>query len=364
MASGTEEELLQMSLTGTLPPSLQNTFDAEKDKGNIAYREGRYEDALRHYTDAELINPISPIPPANRAMVYLKLSQYQQAKDQAAIAYELHASLPPTKRSSRLAVKILLRRATACKELLLLAMAAEDFQAVLDLEENSVARAELKQLKDRHAITPSHKSGSSQATGAANHRPGIHVVSEDVATLKKTTPGDDVRASITHETVKHSQVAHRHASMEGSDEDVLLQLSKPVMDGLVAKWSAHPPRTASEFERAWKSLVGNEKRQADYLLRIVGSERISQGVLGESVTPQLLEEIIGILTFAVLLDRGDSRAVANMLSALSSVPRFDMLLMFLSSVEKKPISRLLDLLDRNAVGDGQLSTLKQCYKVC
>ncbi|KAI0558676.1 protein kinase [Gracilaria domingensis] len=345
MESGTEEQLLQLSLTGRLPPTLQKSFDEEKEKGNNAYRRGRYHEAIQHYTTAESINPMSPIPPANRAMVFLKLQDYERAKAEAAIAHELHESLPEEDRNKRLCAKILLRRATANKELLLFALAAEDYQAVLDLEDNSTAKAELHMLRERYGVRPpTPRSRSRNLASEAK----IKVVSESNGHTNGVAPPIEKPAAPPTFT-------------EIQDETEILQLSNSTMQNLVLKWSTSEPSNAAEFERSWKSLKSDELAQAKYLLNVVGPQRIERGLLGEILTPQLIQRVVFVLSAAVAQYRSYSTSAARILMAFSQVSRFDMILMFLSSAEKQEIGGLIDSLERNEVTPTLIRSLKGSY---
>ncbi|PXF43671.1 RNA polymerase II-associated protein 3 [Gracilariopsis chorda] len=347
MESGTEEQLLQLSLTGRLPPSLQKSFDEEKEKGNNAYREGRYHDAVQHYTAAESINPMSPIPPANRAMVFLKLKDFERAKAEASIAHELHISVPEEDRNKRLSAKILLRRATANKELMLYALAAEDYQAVLGLEDNATAKAELRVLQQRYGIRPPSPRLRSSLRNSASSEPRIEVVSE-------TTARSNGMA------VKTTQTS-RPAVSKDQDDTELVQISKSTMQDLLVKWGTTEPRNAVDFERSWKSLRDDEMAQAKYLLEVVGAQRIEQGLLGEILTAQLLERVILVLSTALMREPGYKSSIALILLAFTKVSRFSMVLMFLTSAEKRKIRILIDTLRKNNVSEEMIDNLGERY---
>ncbi|CAN8072651.1 unnamed protein product [Agarophyton chilense] len=360
MDSGTEEQLLQLSLTGRLPPSLQKSFDDEKEKGNTAYRNGRYHEAVQHYTAAESINPMSPIPPANRAMVFLKLKEYERAKAEAAIAHELHESLPQEDQSKRLCAKILLRRATANKELLLFALAAEDYQAVLDLEENETAKAELSILRERYGVRPPGRSpylshnmlsptlrSRSRNSGASQAK--IKVVSESNGHTNGVAP-----------PLKRQTLQTPITMIQ--DETEILQLSDDTMQNLVLKWSTSEPSTAADFERSWKSLHGNDIAQAKYLLEVVGPKRIENGLLGEILTPQLIQHVVKVLTTTISQEPSRTTAAAGIMMAFSRVSRFDMILMFLSSAERQQIRSLIDSLEASDMNPTLMRSLRASYQ--
>jgi DnaJ family protein C protein 7 len=54
----------------------QSQAEALKDKGNEAFKSGKYDAAVEYYTDASRLVPSCPIYISNRAMAYLKLEKY------------------------------------------------------------------------------------------------------------------------------------------------------------------------------------------------------------------------------------------------------------------------------------------------
>lgn len=348
MNSVAEEDLLRMSLTGAISPESKQAFETEKKAGNDAFRDRRYNDAILHYSNAEHVNPLSPIPPANRAMAHLKLSNFQEAKKDSAIALELHNAQPKDMQSSTLAVKILLRRATANFELLLYALAAEDFASVLKLDPaNQPAKTHLALLKDKFGILPPTNTRKDDTPGTTNNRDKIQLLSE----------------STNGSSAPRERKPHARAATNGSAHSVpeLVELPQGMMHNLVAKWSAEPPHSAFEFQRAWKSLQADRAEQANYLIRVVGAERVANGLFGEGLTPQLLEEIVAVLKSALDSSASDASSVAGILLALTKVARFDMLVMFLSEVDKRPILSLVNSLQSNGIPTDQIFRLKQCY---
>lgn len=342
----TEEDLLRMSLSADVSEHADSTFTKEKDLGNAAFRAGKYHDAIQHYTAAEAANPLSPIPPANRAMAHLKLQNFHAVKADASVALELQSAAPRQHAHDALRVKILLRRASANRELMLLALAADDFAQVLQIDpSHAVAAAQLADLDDKHAVRPSLQSTPSVPS---NH---IQVVAES----RNVNGGARAGAN--------GSVARKGASSIARVQDELsvVQLPEDVMRGLVSKWSLSPPANAMDFEQAWRSLKANPSEQAHYLLNVVGHDRIKGGVLGETLTPQLLEEFIDVLGFAAGEKKDIGGVVADMLMALTCVARFTLLLMFLSAEKKRQVTGLIEGLGGRSVDGGLIARLRERY---
>lgn len=344
MSTLSEEDLLRMSLTGQSPTS--SSFDHEKSLGNHAFKQNHLSQAIHHYNNAEQINPLSPIPPANRAMAYLKLEHWKAAKDDATVALELYNALPHSNPDHSLPIKVLLRRATANSHLLLHALAADDYAHILRLDPaHAVAKQRLEQLHHKYNITPSPSaSAANQAT--ANSRKKIQLLSTDLSSngtahLPPPTPA--------------------HALHTMQDEAALVQLPSHVMRSLLTKWSGTAPVSSVDFERAWRSLRADDLARAAYLIQTVGASRIRSGLLGESLTPQLLNEFVHVLAVALKTDRACSTSVADIMEAFTTVSRFGMLLMFLSESESESIHSLIEGLGKNGVEAASVQKLHNLY---
>jgi Asp-tRNA(Asn)/Glu-tRNA(Gln) amidotransferase A subunit family amidase len=124
--------------------SEENAHAAErsKEEGNAAFKAGRYNEAVKRYSEAIQYNPQIAVYFSNRAMAYLKLGSYTAAEADCDAALELDPSM----------VKALLRRGSAQLAQGRLVEARKDFERVLYLEpRNKQAIEELKRLKDIEA---------------------------------------------------------------------------------------------------------------------------------------------------------------------------------------------------------------------
>lgn len=99
------------SSSGAADPA-QAVAEARKEDGNAAFRAGRYEEAVRHYSAAAQLYPRCAVYYANRAMAYLKLGSYGAAEADCdeALKLELSAKALLRRASARLAQVGLVRR--------------------------------------------------------------------------------------------------------------------------------------------------------------------------------------------------------------------------------------------------------------
>ena len=113
------------------------TAELLKEEGNKAFKAGRYEEAVKRYTEAAQHNPTNAVYYSNRAMAYLKLGRYTAAEAECDIALQLDVT----------SVKALLRRGSAQLAQGRLEEARADFQRVLSLEpQNRQALEEVRRL--------------------------------------------------------------------------------------------------------------------------------------------------------------------------------------------------------------------------
>ena len=121
-----------------LPPKPASPADALKEKGNAAFKKGRYDEAVRQYTNAIKKEPKTSVLYSNRAMAQLKLGDFKAAEEDCTLAL----ALDPRN------VKALLRRGTARSFEQVYDEALSDYQAVLRLEPNNRdARAEVARMR-------------------------------------------------------------------------------------------------------------------------------------------------------------------------------------------------------------------------
>jgi len=113
--------------------------EVAKEEGNAAFKAGRYNEAVKQYSEAIHYKPQAAVYFSNRAMAYLKLGMYTSAEADCDAALKLDPSM----------VKALLRRGSAQLAQGRLVEARKDFERVLYLEpRNRQATEELKRLKN------------------------------------------------------------------------------------------------------------------------------------------------------------------------------------------------------------------------
>lgn len=117
----------------------EDIFVSLKNKGNEEFKLKNYDKAISYYTEAIASKGDEAVAHTNRALCYINLKKYLEAKDDCDKAL----SLDPT------SVKAYYRRATVMKELLRFEQAIEDLKKVSSLDPNfTLATRELEDLQN------------------------------------------------------------------------------------------------------------------------------------------------------------------------------------------------------------------------
>lgn len=375
-------DMLQASLTGEVDGEIAEAFDAARERGNTYFRRGDYELALSAYTEAETLNPLSPIPPSNRALVYLKQQRWQQAREQSAIALQLLEEFPSSKGNDddmkwadNLKVKLLLRRSTAYEKLHMFQLSADDLAQALHLQpDNTQVKRNLESLKRDHGVTstPRRQVGVAGTLGKTK----IREIGEIYGN------GERAHAHTNVQTDGNNKISGKTRRLqEPSGSQQIRRLNATVLQSLAEKVCTRPPESTAEFEHAWRTLcsAGDDRayvRGGRYLIRTVGADAIRRGLLGENLTPQMLVQVGRSLLLVmqdehVMSDRmhddnvDQKEIIVNILKALRMTPRFRLLVLFLSQDEKLVFKILIDTLYQlpNERHNIDYSSLRQAFLV-
>lgn len=110
-------------------------MNRELRAGNMSFKAGKYEDAIKHYTNAIDHDPEMCVAFNNRAMAYLNLKKYVEGEADASRALELEPGN----------VKALFRRGVAREFQGKLVEAKLDYENVVQLEpKNHAAKEKLQ----------------------------------------------------------------------------------------------------------------------------------------------------------------------------------------------------------------------------
>lgn len=122
---------------------------AEKEKGNMFFKEGEYDEAVECYTRAMTADPYNPVFPTNRATAFFRLKKFAVAESDCNLAIALDNKY----------LKAFLRRGAARNALKNYESALDDYEIVLKLDpDNTEAQNETMKIKEiigSHTTPPS-----------------------------------------------------------------------------------------------------------------------------------------------------------------------------------------------------------------
>ncbi|XP_044888610.1 RNA polymerase II-associated protein 3 isoform X2 [Mauremys mutica] len=110
---------------------------AEKEKGNMYFQQGKYDEAIKCYTKGMNADPYNPVLPTNRASAFFRMKKFSVAESDCNLALALNKNY----------TKAYSRRGAARFALQNLEGAKEDYEKVLELDpDNFEAKNELQKI--------------------------------------------------------------------------------------------------------------------------------------------------------------------------------------------------------------------------
>ncbi|GLT66831.1 hypothetical protein SLA2020_391770 [Shorea laevis] len=335
---------------------------SEKELGNEYFKQKKFKEAIDCYSRSIAFSP-SAVAYANRAMAYLKLKKFQEAEDDCTEALNLDDRY----------IKAYSRRSTARKELGKLKESIEDAEFALRLEPNNQEikkqHAEVKSLYEKEilqrasGVLRSTMQGSKKVekseTKVNGHASGVAVVQGDQAKKnsnkvsmsveeikeKNAQAGSRIKGQevdgahltgggVGSETVKRSK-NNRKQELKSSVEELASRAAARAM--AEAAKNINPPNTAYQFEVSWRALSADRALQV-HLLKVTSPSALPQ-IFKNALSASMLVDIVKcVATFF----REEMDLAVKYLEKLTKVPRFNMLIMFLSPTDKADLLKVWD----------------------
>ncbi|KAL1208360.1 Outer envelope protein 64 [Cardamine amara subsp. amara] len=369
----------------------EGLFDSnsEKEQGNEYFKQKKFVEAIDCYSRSIALSP-NAVTFANRAMAYLKIKRYREAEVDCTEALNLDDRY----------IKAYSRRATARKELGMIKEAKEDAEFALRLEPQSQELkkqyADIKSLLEKEIIEKA--SGAMQSTaqellktagldnktkmpkaeinlkpvtlGAKTNKDTVQPVSgskessrkkliESVQPEEKNKEGSK-KTPVIIENVDSRKVTPRSQSYEKESSDrngtqasgqgnpVSRKLElKPSVQELAAHAASlamvevskniKAPKSAYEFENTWRSFSSDRSLQTQ-LLKVMTPSSLPQVFKNALTSPVLVDIIKCVASFFT----EDMDLAVKYIENLTKVPRFNMLIMCLTSTEKNELLKIWD----------------------
>ncbi|KAI9186537.1 hypothetical protein LWI28_018285 [Acer negundo] len=342
--------------------------NSEKELGNEYFKQKKFKESIDCYSRSIALSPTA-VAYANRAMAYLKIKRFQEAEDDCTEALNLDDRY----------IKAYSRRATARKELGKLKESIEDSEFALRLEPQNLEikkqHAEVKSLLEKKlsgalksAVQGVQKVGKS---GTKVNEHGIRLISDTtqrtgVAAVedshaKETNGEDPVKTSLSVEETEKKSIrtgssTERQQDRSGVDDIQTSGLEKrnhrtrkqelkASVQELASRAASRamaeaakkitPPKSAYDFEVSWRGFSGDRALQA-CLLKATSPSALPQIFKNALSAPILVDIIKCVATFFT----EEMDLAVKYLENLTKVPRFDMLIMCLSSTDKADLQKI------------------------
>ncbi|XP_044483074.1 RNA polymerase II-associated protein 3 isoform X2 [Mangifera indica] len=347
---------------------------SEKELGNEYFKQKKFKEAIDCYSRSIALSPTA-VAYANRAMAYLKIKRFQEAEDDCTEALNLDDRY----------IKAYSRRATARKELGKFKESIEDSEFALRLEpQNQEVKkqyTEVKSLYEKEILQRASGKLKSSVQGMGKvGKPGIKVNGGEGCAVPNTTQKTGVvyiqenhskasngentgRTSLCVEESEDRSIGGR--SKAKGQQDVsradairshglekgncrtrrhnlnpsVQELASRAASRAIAEAAKNitPPKSAYEFEVSWRGFSGDCSLQA-CLLKATSPSALPQIFKNALSAPILIDIINTVATFFT----EEIDLAVKYLENLTKVPRFDMLIMCLSSEDKADLQKLWD----------------------
>nr|TKS13719.1 RNA polymerase II-associated protein 3-like isoform X1 [Populus alba] len=365
------------------------TVDAttEKELGNEHFKQKKFNEAIECYSRSIALSPTA-VAYANRAMAYLKIKRFREAEDDSTEALNLDDRY----------IKAYSRRATARKELGKLKESIEDSEFALKLEPNNQEikkqYAEVKSLYEkeilqkasgalRSSLQGTQKGGRSEASvnGHSVQLVSIATQKTRVSASKKDSTKENDGNNLVKKSV-HVKELRNKGTGAGSKSDGHVGNDSPAnatpsfsvesvqknnrtqrqeLKTSVIELASHamaeaaknitPPNSAYQFEVSWRGFSGDRALQA-HLLKVTSPSALPQIFKNALSVPILIDIIKCVASFFI----DDMDLAVKYLENLTKVPRFDMLIMCLSSTDTSDLLKMWD--ESSVVHPHQLNMLR------
>lgn len=364
----------QSTMNGDPPLSNSKRVDQaaaaekEKAKGNDYFKEKKYLDAIRCYSNAIKLNPNSATYYNNRAAAYFELEKFIETEHDCTAALKLDENY----------VKCYRRRGMARKRLYRLDGAASDFQKVLKLDpKDKVAVSELKEVESMlesnepisikpHNIPPEYRST----------KPFRHI---QVTRSQKSSSPSSMKPNGCDKKVS---AAGRSPNSVSSSKSVNIPPPPITNRTLFTAMFKRIPNTALDLESDWQLLRSDPSNSIPFkvlYLTNCGVNHMLSLLRFTGIEPDFLIDIIHCLVS--YLEKPDHTALLNgdliaptaeqvihfafnFLSNLNSIPRASMILMMLSNDDRQLLTNLFRIMSAiSSIAQDEIVSLALKYDI-
>uniref|UniRef100_A0A4W4EG70 RNA polymerase II-associated protein 3 n=1 Tax=Electrophorus electricus TaxID=8005 RepID=A0A4W4EG70_ELEEL len=301
--------------------------------GNAYFKEGKYEAAVECYSKGMEADATNALLAANRAMAYLKLERYAEAEQDCSKAITLDSTYS----------KAFARRATARAALGRLSEAREGLGSTCLIEIEEVGEMLTPLVVPQRTTGP----GSSSTSELVATIPGLYSEAQGEASPLSSSPSAKIQ-KMEQLSDFHSLPPDKGANGNSVEKTKLLQTEDKVA-GCMEQTSPSSSSSSSSVNHEVIPPCPTNSFQLEADLRKIGDQPEArykylkqiqpdayQKIFQNSLEPDILNKILKVLQ-SFYIKNEEPSVILAILNSLSSVKRFDMAVMFMSSAEKKGI---------------------------
>ncbi|XP_069145799.1 uncharacterized protein [Solanum lycopersicum] len=294
--------------------------NSEKELGNECFKQKKFNEAIDCYSRSIALSPTA-VSYANRAMAYLKIKRFQEAENDCTEALNLDDRY----------IKAYSRRSTSRKELGKLKESIEDAEFALWLEpRNPEIKKQYGEVKALYEKILKRVSGATDVSAQGPQKSGktikIGPVIQSVSSSsQKVAEVRTIPAKKTHKISKQE--------LEESVQELAARAAGLAKTEAAKNIAA--PNSAYQFEVSWRGLSGDRNLQTQ-LLKVTSPAMLPRIFKNALSAPMLMDIVRCIATFFI----EDMNLAIRYLEDLTKVPRFDMIIMCLSSADKSELLKI------------------------
>ncbi|KAJ1986235.1 hypothetical protein H4R33_003483 [Dimargaris cristalligena] len=317
--SATQAEAIKTQGKLATTNSLTLFIGLNEPQGNLAFKEGRYDDAIAAYTKCIELSPENATFYNNRAMAQLKVNAFRQAE------LDCTSSLQYAPDN----VKALWRRGTSRKFQQQFDQARDDLKRALTIEpQNKAVQQELALVESYLAPAPAAKGRNIPVEVISTE----HAFQELQNHIAQTTSAQPVPPTNNQQpsTTLTSILKNQPTETETTSEVRSTRL--PVVEDPIA-----PPTNMLDFQRRWRTYRRDPVQLARFLKAVKPDQLKS--LFQSTFDADYMADILRVLQSNFVSAEGP-RVVYDILRGVTQIPRFTMVQMFMDRQEQSTLASI------------------------
>ncbi|XP_071959727.1 sperm-associated antigen 1-like [Antedon mediterranea] len=371
--------------------SIQKQHQTAKDKGNMHYKKGEYDQAIKCYSDCVALDNTQTVGYTNRALCHLKINQPLLADQDCSIALKLDPNNVKAFYRRALSKKMLKDYKMSLKDLNTLLKidatnkpAVKELGIVKELYRNELRCKQMESSKIQSTPTPpaaAVAAGKNETSSKKkkNNRKKIQIKEVDGSEDEEESKIADAKKTDTTKEVPDSNIQEQPVADNAEEKVEEKKTNGPMKSEGKKKKKKKSGKAANnpapedlkpvelkagtpfEFTQSWASIhtrPDSIQCLAD-LLMLVQPSKLPQ-IVSHSLDGELLTALVECLNSVII--KKDVDMTLKVLQSLPKVQRFTTVMMFLSPSDKTALQQVfhsLSMADSNKFSKRDVEQLKK-----